>query len=81
MDNATFSTTTDSQMAKKGYNGLLGSFSAAAPFIVTGYSSKGGYDEDYEVVGPLTSSLNSESPICKSEICTITVILSIDLTS
>lgn len=59
MDNATFSTTTDSQMAKKGYNGLLGSFSAAAPFIVTGYSSKGGYDEDYEVVGPLTSSLNS----------------------
>lgn len=59
MDNATFSTTTDSQMAKKGYNGILGSFSAAAPFIVTGYSSKGGYDEDYEVVGPLTSSISS----------------------
>lgn len=63
MDNATFSTTTDSQMAKKGTKGLLGSFVAAAPFIITGYSSEGGYDEEYVTVPPLTSSYYQGEPI------------------
>lgn len=63
MDNATFSTTTDSQMAKKGTKGLLGSFVAAAPFIITGYSSEGGYDEEYVTIPPLTSSYYKGEPI------------------
>jgi putative aldouronate transport system substrate-binding protein len=66
MDSSTFSITSDSGMAKKGIQGLLGSFVAAAPYLITG-QAKDQYnkndnnenyalDEEYSTIAPLLSS-------------------------
>ncbi|MBQ7164167.1 MAG: hypothetical protein IJR61_02415 [Clostridia bacterium] len=59
IDTSTFTYKTDSQMAAKGYEGRLGSFAAAAAYLIVGYN----YDNDYTVFGPFTSGYYTGKPI------------------
>lgn len=59
LHNATFSITTDSQMAQYGVNNRLGSFVSAAAYLTVGYD----YQEDYVTFGPLTSTDYQGSPL------------------
>ncbi len=68
LDTSVFSITTDAQLAKKGMEGRLGSFCAAAPYIVTGqsadrYNDNVPLDEQYVTFGPLTSDYYTGSPL------------------
>ena len=69
LDPQVFSIKTDAQMAVKGNAGRLGSFSAAAPYLIVGYEgtaegSVESYSEsDYVAFGPLTSSYYTGDPL------------------
>lgn len=55
----TFSISTDNQMAQYGNQGRLGSFVAAAAYLVVGYDR----ESEYTTFGPLTSSYYTGTPI------------------
>jgi putative aldouronate transport system substrate-binding protein len=59
MDPATFSIKTESQMLQKGLEHRLGSFPAAAAYLVTGME----YESEYELFGPLVSDYYNEEPL------------------
>lgn len=59
MDVSTFSNKTDNQMAQNGVKNRLGSFPAAAAYLIVGYD----YEEDYVTFGPLTSSYYTGTPL------------------
>ena len=59
MDVSTFSNKTDNQMAQNGVKNRLGSFPAAAAYLIVGYD----YEEDYITFGPLTSSYYTGTPL------------------
>lgn len=59
LHNATFSITTDSQMAQYGVNNRLGSFVSAAAYLTVGYD----YQDDYVTFGPLTSADYQGAPL------------------
>jgi putative aldouronate transport system substrate-binding protein len=69
LDAQVFSIKTDSQMAIKGYAGRLGSFAAAAPYLIVGYEGKAEgsvetfSESDYVTIGPLTSEFYQGEPI------------------
>lgn len=59
LHNATFSITTDSQMAQYGTQNRLGSFVSAAAYLTTGYS----LESQYVTFGPLTSADYTGNPL------------------
>ena len=59
LDSSTFTYKTAAQMAGKGYEGKLGSFVAAAAYLVVGNDK----DAEYTVFGPLTSEYYTGRPI------------------
>lgn len=59
IDSTTFSIKTDSQMARKGIEGRLGSFVSAAAYIAVGYD----YEDQYTTFGPLTSNYYTGKPL------------------
>lgn len=59
IDSTTFSIKTDSQMARKGIEGRLGSFVSAAAYIAVGYD----YEDQYTTFGPLTSNYYTGTPL------------------
>lgn len=69
IDPQVFSIKTDAQMAVKGYAGRLGSFPAAAAYLIVGYEGKAEgsietfKESDYKLFGPLNSNYYSGTPI------------------
>ncbi len=69
LDPQVFSIKTDAQMAIKGNAGRLGSFSAAAPYLIVGYegtaegSIESFNESDYVAFGPLTSDYYQGEPL------------------
>ena len=59
MDVSTFSNKTDNQMAQNGVKNRLGSFPAAAAYLIVGYD----LEENYVTFGPLTSSYYTGTPL------------------
>ncbi len=59
MDTSTFSNKTDNQLAQNGVKNRLGSFPAAAAYLIVGYDLEG----DYQTFGPLTSSYYQGEPL------------------
>ena len=55
----TFSISTDNQMAQYGNQGRLGSFVAAAAYLIVGYDR----ESEYTTFGPLTSSYYTGTPL------------------
>ncbi len=59
MDVSTFSNKTDNQLALTGMKNRLGSFVAAAAYLIVGYD----YESNYVTFGPLTSSYYTGNPL------------------
>lgn len=69
LDPQVFSIKTDAQMAVKGYAGRLGSFVAAAPYLIVGYEGQAEgsietfSESDFVAIGPLTSEYYQGEPL------------------
>ena len=69
LDPQVFSIKTDAQMAVKGYSGRLGSFPAAAAYLIVGYEGRAEgsvetfKESDYVLFGPLTSQYYQGEPL------------------